>query len=597
MGEDYEQLLKEHNKLLKRIDLLVRLGDRQQGQLRKLKDAAETANLAKSEFIASMSHELRTPLNGILGFTQILKRDKSLNPQQRDAVNTIEQSGRHLLILINDVLDMSKIEAGKMELHLHDFHFSNFLKSIIDIIQIQAKHKNIEFQSEINVSLPTAVNGDETRLRQLLVNLLGNAVKFTEQGFVNFRVSYCEHTSNPSQEGIEHAPSFEDKIRFEIEDSGPGIKTDELETIFEPFKQVGAQRYMTEGTGLGLPLCKKLVKMMGGTLGVKSTFGKGSLFWFDLVLPSVEGWYPIETSQTEPRIIGYKGKPRRILIVDDKNENRGFLFELLSSLEFDIAEAFNGDTAIEIALPFQPDVIFMDLLMPVMDGIEATRRIRQIAELTEVIIIAISANVSDETQKTSSAAGCNDFIAKPFTTEEVLEKLGSQLKLEWEYDIDNSVQLSQNQGESEKTEQPIVKPPAEMVKMLTDLAMLGDIKSIINKIEQLEHTDSKFAPFIAQVRQLAEGFQIQELNEYLESFFNQDGIEPALVEPPTEMIKMLYDLAMMGDVESITEQIDQLEKTDSQFAWFADQVRPLAEGFQVRKISELLESFLNKKDS
>ncbi|HEC83896.1 MAG: hybrid sensor histidine kinase/response regulator [Candidatus Parabeggiatoa sp. nov. 2] len=496
-----------------------------EADLRAAKEAAEEANRTKSEFLANMSHELRTPLNGILGFAQILKRDKSLNAEQLDGIHTIEQSGQHLLVLINDILDMSKIEAGKMELHHHDFRFSNFLKGIVDLFQIQAKQKKIDFQSEINAYLPTAVHGDETRLRQVLVNMLGNAVKFTEKGFVNFRVGYCEHipnehSPNPFQEGSRLNLSIERIIRFEIEDSGPGIEHEQLETIFQPFKQVGAQRYMTEGTGLGLPLCQKFVQMMGGTLAVKSTVGKGSVFWFDLALPAVEGWTQVEKTPTEQRITGFKGKPRRILIVDDKGENRALLFELLSPLKFDIVEAFNGEIAIEIALAFRPDVIFMDILMPVMDGLEATSRIRQLSKLKEVTIIAVSASVSFSEREKTLAVGCNDFIAKPVATEEVLEKLRFYLKLEWEYEADNSVELSPSP--ENETEPPLVEPSAEVVKMLYDWAMMGDVESIVEKIDQLEQTDSQFAPFAAQVRPLAEAFMVREIGEFLESILNSD---------------------------------------------------------------------------
>lgn len=480
-----------------------------EAELRAAKEAAEESNRAKSEFLANMSHELRTPLNGILGYAQILKRDKSLNVQQMDAIQTIEQSGQHLLTLINDILDMSKIEAGKMELHLQDFHLSHFLKGIINIIQIQAKQKKLEFHYEIQSSLPTAVNGDEIRLRQVLVNLLGNAVKFTDKGFVNFSVGYHEPTSGTSKGK---------KIRFEIEDSGSGIDSEQLETIFQPFKQVGKLRHITEGTGLGLPLCQKFVGMMGSTVAVKSSIGKGSVFWFDLTLSETEATPQTDNISTQ-HIIGYQGESRHILIVDDKDANRAILVSLLLSLGFEVHEAANGQEAIETALAVVPHAIFMDLLMPIMDGMEAIQKIRQLPELKDIIIIIISASVYGINQQKSIIAGGNDFIAKPLSTDEVLEKLRFHLELEWEYEMDNLAESSQNQAQAEEIEQT-VEPPTEVVKMLYDLAMMGDVEAIEEQIEQLEQQDSQFAPFIAQIRELAENFQVRQINELLESILN-----------------------------------------------------------------------------
>ena len=465
--------------------------------LARAKEAAEAANRAKSEFLANMSHELRTPLNGILGFAQILKYDKTLNAQQRDAIHTIQQSGEHLLTLLNDILDMSKVEAGKMELQPKDIHFKNFLKGIADIIQIRAQQKGTGFLYEFSSDLPIAVNADETRLRQVLINLLGNAVKFTELGKVTFKVSQREN-----------------KIHFQVEDTGHGIAPDELETIFQPFQQVGDQKHQNEGTGLGLPISKKLVEMMGGALNVKSTLGKGSVFWFDLALPFVNEWRPVDNIY-ERHVIGFKGKSRIILVVDDKNANRAVLVNLLSPLGFEVLEASNGEEGFEKALAKRPDVILMDLVMPVMDGFEATRRIRQSAKLPEVVIIAVSASAFKQDRQDSLAAGCDDFIAKPISTDEMLDKLHKQLKLEWVFDTDNPESQDSLQSLEEA---PLVGPPAQEAKMLYKLAMQGNVGRLIEQASQLEKTDDKLKPFATKLRRLAEEFQVRKIRELIKLY-------------------------------------------------------------------------------
>jgi signal transduction histidine kinase/DNA-binding NarL/FixJ family response regulator len=487
-----------------------------EADLRAAKEAAEASNRAKSEFLANMSHELRTPLNGILGYAQILKRDKSLNRKQMEGVDTIGESGQHLLTLINDILDMSKIEAGKMELYPHNFHLSDFLKSIVDMIQIQAKSKKLQFHYEMKRPLPSAVKGDETRLRQILVNLLGNAVKFTHKGFISFTVGIEKEKTNQVST---NSPDLSNpvQIRFEIEDSGPGIEAEQLETIFQPFRQVGEQRYMTEGTGLGLPLSKRFVEMMGGNLFVKSSPGTGSLFWFHLTLSEIEA-SPLIEKETLHAITGYHGKKRKILIVDDKYTNRAILRTLLSPLGFEIEEAENGQEAVDKAQTTLPDMIFMDIVMPILDGFEATEKIRKIPELKKTIIIMISASVYGMDRQKSLAAGCNDFIAKPLSAEDVLKKLASHLELEWEYDVEQTE--SSQESPSQSTEhQSVCEPPTDIVQKLHKLTMMGDIEAIEEELEQLSESNPQLRPFIEQLRPLVDGFQIREISELLESYF------------------------------------------------------------------------------
>jgi PAS domain S-box-containing protein len=453
--------------------------------LAQAKETAETSNRAKSIFLANMSHELRTPLNGILGFTQILHRDKTLNERQIKAINTIHKSGEHLLLLLNDILDLSKVEAGKMELQPKTFDFEVFLKGIADIIQIRAQEKDIIFNCEIGENLPHAVITDDTRLRQILINLLGNAIKFTEKGKVVFKIH-----------------RYMDKVRFQVEDTGCGIAYNELELIFKPFQQVGNQKQMPQGTGLGLSISNKLVKIMESTLKVNSILSKGSVFWFDLKLPEATGWQPPNEVQ-QRTIIGFNNKPHKILIVDDKETNRDILVNLLDSIGFDIIEACDGQEGIEKAITEKPALIFMDLIMPKVNGFEATRQIR--AQLKDVIIIAASASAFEQHRQESFTAGCNDFISKPIDSDELLEKIRQYLKLEWKFEAKAKA----------KVKQALVQPPAEIMKTLSHYAKQGNIGRITKEAIKLEKTDPKYQAFAAELRSLCGKFDINKIRKYL----------------------------------------------------------------------------------
>ncbi len=479
------------------------------------KKAAEIANQAKSAFLANMSHELRTPLNGILGYTQILNRDRNLTEKQKEGIQIIHRSGEHLLTLINDILDLSKIEADKLEMTPIDFRLPDFLQNIVDLMKMRAAQKNIELVYEILYLLPTTVRTDEKRLRQILLNLLSNAVKFTDTGSVTLKVIY-----------------YNGKIRFEVEDTGYGIPTDQIEAVFLPFQQVGYQSQQQEGTGLGLAISRRLVKMMGGELHVESLLDVGSIFWFEIPLREVQGFVDLEHSQPVA-IVGYRKTGERetiqgdnekekgendnsqftILVVDDKWQNRNFLVNLLKDIGFNVLEASDGKQALDLATNQLPDIIITDLVMPVMDGFEFTREIRQSVHLKDIAVIAASANVFEHQQRKSLEAGCNEFVAKPINTENLLELLPKYLPLEWLYDSIDTPLTSFPQWET-----PSIGPSSEQAAALFKLIMSGNIKKIIENVTQLEQQNAKLSPFAKIVVKLANSFEIPKLKELVKPY-------------------------------------------------------------------------------
>ena len=493
--------------------------------LKKAKEAADAANKAKSEFLANMSHELRTPLNGILGYAQILQKSKTMTAKELDGVRIINQCGSHLLMLLNDILDLSKIEARKMELHRSNFCLPSLLMAVVEICKIRADQKGIVFVYQVLNSLPRYVRGDEKRLRQVLINLLGNAIKFTEKGRVIFGVKVLE--VEIQNDGDKEEKFY--RIRFEIEDTGTGIDAEQLSKIFLPFEQAGETKRQSEGTGLGLAISQKIVAMMESKIEVKSKVGEGSIFWVDLQLVEV-GEDGRENAPTEKKVTGYIGKRRKILVVDDRWENRSVIVNFLQPLEFELAEAANGKEGLAVAAEFQPDLIVIDMVMPVMDGFEMTRQIRQLPEFKDVRVVASSASVFDSDQQKFLEMGSDDFLPKPVQEEELLSKLQRHLGLEWVYKEDgcfssepaqqNSVALLRDEANltGKNGETAALCLPQETLDVLFDLAKQGNLKGIVKEAAKLEAQDTKYVLFAATLREMAKNFQDKEIVQFISQY-------------------------------------------------------------------------------
>ncbi|MBP0022328.1 MAG: response regulator [Cyanobacteria bacterium SBLK] len=517
-------------------------------QLHQAKEKAEVANRAKSNFLSSMSHELRTPLNGILGYAQILGRDRELSSDRKDGLNIIQQSGKHLLTLINDILDLSKIEAGKMEIYPTEVHFPTFLESVAGIVRMRALDKDILFECDFANDLPEGIQADEKRLRQVLLNLLGNAIKFTDTGKVTLSVaSLISHqspemrprvgvsatslkeagrkgthiktvTSHPL--GNSEQPTTNHQIRFEICDTGVGMSEEQLEKIFQPFEQVGEVKRRAEGTGLGLSITKQLVELMGGELRVRSELNQGTKFGFTLSCPIVAAPCDRKRMETAGEITGYQGKKRTLLVVDDHRANRLVLQKMLEPLGFKIVLAENGQEEIELARQIQPDLILTDLVMPVKTGFEAIQEIRQLSDIADIKIVAVSASVLASDRDKSRIAGCNAFLSKPVDEQMLLQVLAEQLQLEWTYAETTENKGGSNSIKPEITPDEFIIPPREEMEILYELAMLGSMKKIRDRAAYLEELDKRYIPFTEHIKRLARGFKEKAIVALVQKHIN-----------------------------------------------------------------------------
>tara|TARA_R110000868_G_scaffold11750_3_gene57249 strand:- start:20449 stop:23847 length:3399 start_codon:yes stop_codon:yes gene_type:complete len=453
--------------------------------LQKAKEASEAANAAKSRYVTGLSHELRTPLNSILGYTQILQRDAGMPGQHQDALATIFRSGSHLLSLIDGLLDVAKIEAGKLNLELTEIPFPEFIHQLERMFTPQAEEKGLRFRLETSGRMPAVVRGDEKRVRQILINLLGNAVRFTDSGEVCLRVSYLRETAS-----------------FEIVDTGIGIDPEQIERIFQPFERGDLMR-QDNGVGLGLTITRMLTSLMGGELSVKSVQDQGTSFQVRLFLSEVR--VPQAVVHVEHDIIGYQGPRRLILVVDDHIEHRRVLAGMLEPLGFSIAQAASGQEAIRQVALLQPDLILMDLSMPQMDGWETSRLIRRNAQ-SKAPIIVISANAFADDRERSVSADCSDYLAKPVHTPELLERIHKHLDLQW---LRRTLQLP------DATPDAAVRPSATDLEALRELGAMGYIRGILEKLDAIDRLTPASTSFTTPLRALVKSYRLDEFNRQL----------------------------------------------------------------------------------
>lgn len=457
-------------------------------KLQQAMQTADNANSAKSRFLSNMSHEIRTPLNCIVGYSHILQSDPAIPEHRREAINVLKRSSEHLSSLIEDILDIAGIEARKFNLRYEPIDFPSFIEHLVSIFSAQAEDKNLIFRCQIADPLPQKVRGDEKRIRQILINLLNNAIKFTTAGEIIFRINYRSEVAT-----------------FQVIDTGEGIEQQNIEEIFQPFIRLNKSTgNAIEGSGLGLTISKILTELMGGELTVKSIQGKGSQFTIKLLLPNMKG--VIELPEDE-NIIRFQGKTIHIMVVDDQLEQQNLIASLLEPLGFSIEKAGSGIECLNKINILKPDLILLDLAMSGMNGIETAKKIRE--QNYRMPIVVLSANAYPSDRLAAINAGCNDFLSKPFQMKDLLSKLKLHLSLNWVY------QGSQTDQAIVTTIDPMIIPPPNIINDLLQFVLIGDLLALKQELNELIKSDSSYQPFALRIRKLATEFRIAEIKNIL----------------------------------------------------------------------------------